>query len=91
MRTQVQSLALLIGLRIQHCYELRCRSQTQLGSLLAVAVAVAVGWQLQLQFNPHDWELPYGTGSALKSKKQTKQTKKLSVEFPSWRNGNKSD
>ena len=29
-------------------HELWCRSQTQLGS----GVAVAVGWQLQLQFNP---------------------------------------
>ena len=39
MRFQVQSLALLSGLRIQHCHELRCRSQMQLGSGIAVAVA----------------------------------------------------
>ena len=32
MRMQVQSLALLSGLRIQHCRELGCRLQTQLGS-----------------------------------------------------------
>ena len=40
MRTQVQSLALLSGLRIRHCLELWCRSQTQLGAGIAVAVAV---------------------------------------------------
>ena len=38
MRTQVQSLALLSGLRIQHCLELWCRSQTWLESHVAVAV-----------------------------------------------------
>ena len=32
-------LALLIGLRIWHCYKLQCRSQMQLGSGIAVAVA----------------------------------------------------
>ena len=31
-------LALLSGLRIQHCLELWCRSQTQLGSYVAAAV-----------------------------------------------------
>ena len=37
MRTWVQSLALLSGLRIWRCLELWCRSQTQLGSCIAVA------------------------------------------------------
>ena len=37
----VQSLVFLIGLRIQHCSELCCRSQTRLGSCIAVAVAQA--------------------------------------------------
>ena len=37
--TQVWSLALLSGLRIWHCRELWCRSQTQLGACVAVAVA----------------------------------------------------
>ena len=41
MRLPVQSLALLGGLRMQHCCELWCRSQTQLGSSVAVAVALA--------------------------------------------------
>ena len=38
MRLQVRSLALLSGLRIQRCPELWCRSQTRLGSDVAVAV-----------------------------------------------------
>ena len=38
MRMQVQSLALLSGLRIWHCHEWWCRSQTRLRSDIAVAV-----------------------------------------------------
>ena len=41
MRTLVQSLALLSGLRVWRCHELWCRSQTWLRSLVAVALAVA--------------------------------------------------
>ena len=37
MRTQIQSLTSLSGLRIQHCHEQWCRSQTQLGFGVAVA------------------------------------------------------
>ena len=44
MRLRVQSLASLNGLRIQHCCELWCRWQTQLGS--------GIGRQLQLQLDP---------------------------------------
>ena len=50
MRLRVQSLALLSGLRIQHCYELWCRLQTQLGSY--IYYDCDVGQQLQLQFDP---------------------------------------
>ena len=39
MRTQVQILAPLSELRIQHCLELWCRSQKRLRSDVAVAVA----------------------------------------------------
>ena len=39
MRTRVQSLALLSGLRIWHCCEPWCRSQGQLRSCVAVAMA----------------------------------------------------
>ena len=41
MRTQVLSLTLISGLRIWHCHELWSRSQTQLGSGVAVAVVQA--------------------------------------------------
>ena len=37
---EVRSLASLSGLRIRHCCELWCRSQTKLRSYVAVAVAV---------------------------------------------------
>ena len=39
MRSQVQSLASLSGLRIWHCCELWCRLQMQLRSGMAVALA----------------------------------------------------
>ena len=48
-RMWVQSLALLIELRIRRGRELWCRLQTQLRPW--VAVAVAVGQQLQLLLN----------------------------------------
>ena len=38
MRRWVRSLASIRGVRIQHCCELWCRSQRQLGSRVAVAV-----------------------------------------------------
>ena len=41
MGMQVQSLASLSGLRIWCCCELLCRSQMQLGSVIAMAVATA--------------------------------------------------
>ena len=43
MRMQVWSLALLSGLRIQHCHELWC-SQTRLGYAISVALAYASGY-----------------------------------------------
>ena len=41
IRFRVWSLASLTGLRIRHCHELWCRSQTRLGSGIAVALAQA--------------------------------------------------
>ena len=38
MRMQVRSPDLVSGLRIQHCCEVQCTSQTQLGSCVAVTV-----------------------------------------------------
>ena len=44
MRTQVQHLASLRGLRIRHCHELWCKLQMRLGSGVAVAVLEAGSW-----------------------------------------------
>lgn len=46
MRMQVPSLVLLSGLRSWCCLELWCRSQTQLGSCVAVALGVGYGSDL---------------------------------------------
>ena len=54
MRTWVQSLASLSGLRLWHCHELWYRSQMQLGSCVAVAVA-------QTNSCSSDWTLTLGT------------------------------
>ena len=51
MRVQVPSLALLSGLRIQRCHVLWCRSQTRLGSHIAVALAVAVAVSVSVASN----------------------------------------
>ena len=64
MRTQVQSLAPLSGLRIWCCWELWCWSETWLGSHVAVAVAVVI--------QSLAWGLPYAMGVALKSKNKKK-------------------
>ena len=67
MRTQVRSLALLSGLRIQCCHELWCRLQT--GSdpmLLWLWCRLAATTPIQ----PLAWEPPFVTGAALKSRKK---------------------
>ena len=73
---QVRSLALFAGLRIWCCHELRCRSQEQLGSGVAVAV-VRLADVAPIQ--PLAWEPPYATGTGLKSKKNKKQKKTQKV------------
>ena len=62
---------LLSGLGIRRCCDLWCRSQTWLGSVIAVAVAGSCNsyWILA-------WEHPYGMGVALKSKKKKKKKRK---------------
>ena len=67
VRLQVQSLALLIELRIWHCCELWCRSQRRLDMMLLwlwyrLAAVAPIG--------PLAWEPPYVLGMALKSKKK---------------------
>ena len=69
MRLQVQSLALISGLRIWHCHELWCRSQTQLSSSMAAAVA---------PLGPLAWEPPYATDAAVKRKKAQKKVHRSS-------------
>ena len=70
---QVLSLALLSGLRIQHCCELWCMSQTQLGSGITVALAQAGGYR-------SNWTPSLGTsiccGVALKRQMTKVETKK---------------
>ena len=70
MRTRVQSLASLIGLRIWYCHELWCRSQTWLGSGIAVAVALDGGYSSD---RPLAWGLPYAACVAVKRQKNKKE------------------
>jgi len=64
MRSWVPSLASLSGLRMRHCRELWCRSQTRLWSCVAMAA---------VPIRPLAWEPPYAAGVALKSKKRRKK------------------
>ena len=70
MRTQVQSLALLSGLRVWRCHKLWCRSKMRLRSYIAVAVCRLAAIALT---GPLAWESPYAAGgAALKSKAKNK-------------------
>ena len=60
MRLQVPSLALLSGLRIQHCRELWCRLQTWLRSRGAVGLVQASGYS-------SDWTPGRGTSICRRS------------------------
>ena len=73
MRIQVQSLASLSGLRIQHCCELWCRSHTQLGSGIVMLWCRPAATTL---IQPLAWEPPDAASAALKSKKKKKENKK---------------
>ena len=73
MRTQVQSLALLRGFRIQRCRELWCRSQTRLGSCVTGAVGL---WHRPAAAAPIQalaWEPPHASSAALKKKTNNAQ------------------
>ena len=66
MRTQVQPLALLSGLKIQCCRELWCSLKTWLDpELLWLWQRPAATALIQ----PLDWEPPYATGAAIKRQK----------------------
>ena len=65
MRIQVQSLASLSGLRMQHGHELWCRLQTQLKSGVTVAVARLAALA---PIRPLAWEHPYAACGPKKKK-----------------------
>ena len=70
MRLQIRSLASLSGLRIWHCHELWCWSQTWLGS------GIAVAWHRPLAIapiTPLAWEPPYAAGATLEKEKRQKK------------------
>ena len=66
-------LALFSGLRIQWC-----RSQSRLGSGIAVALAEAGSFSSNLARNLH---IPGGGGAVLKRKKKKKKKKELFLKF----------
>ena len=71
MRTQVWLLALLSGLRIQHCHELRRSLQTQLRFWVALTI-----WCRLAAADPIQtlvWELPYTTGVTLKRQRKKRK------------------
>ena len=78
MRLWVRSLVLLRGLTIWRCRELWCRSQTQLGSRVAMAVVQAISCSSDLTPS-------LGTSEGVVLKKQTKtknkQTKNNSEKY----------
>ena len=67
MRLQVQSLALLGGLRIWRCCGLWCKSQAWFGSCVAVALAGAYSSDLTPSLEP-----PYAMGTALEKARKKK-------------------
>ena len=75
MRRQVQSLTLLSGLGIWCCGKLWCRSQTQLGSRIAVLLWLWCRLAAAAPIWPLAWEPSYATSLALKRKKTKKQKK----------------
>ena len=73
MRMWVWSLASLSGLRIQHCHELWCRSQTWLRLWCRPA---AIAW-----IRSQAWELPHASDQALK--KDVLDPQNTGLWFPS--------
>ena len=79
LRMWVQAPALLSGLRIRHCCELWCRSQTWLRSCVAVAVAVAVASTCSSDSTPS-----LATSICLRyDPEKAKKKKKVNMEFES--------
>ena len=78
LRTKVWSRALLSGLRIRCCCELRCRSKTQHRSGVAVAV-VGAGSCSSDSIRPLAWELPYAMDAAATPPKKQNDMWKCSL------------
>ena len=70
VRTRIQSLASVSGLRIQRCCQLLCRSQIWLRSGIAMALAWPSATAL-IQLLA--WELLHATGVAIKRKEKGKR------------------
>ena len=70
MRTRVQSLALLSGLKILHCHKLLDPALLWLWYRPAAAASI----------RPLAWESPHAAGGALKRKQTNKQTKGLDLK-----------
>ena len=77
MRTQVRSLASLSGLRVQHCSELWCRSQTRFGSGVAVAVVEASRYSSN---SAPSLGTSIGVGAALKRQQANKNKTKYVIQ-----------
>ena len=73
-RLRVRSPVLLSGVRIRRWHKLWCRSQTWLGSGVAVDVVDSGSCSSNRTLA---WEPPYTEGAALKMTKQTNKQKKL--------------
>ena len=74
-------MALLIGLRIQHCQELWCRLQTQLGPRVAVAVAVAHAGTCRSDLTPSLGTSPCHGCGPKKTKKERKEGRKRNLSI----------
>ena len=83
MRMQVWSLASLSGLRIRHCCELWSRSQTQLGSQVAVTVTKASSCSSDLTPSLETSICHQRSLKETKKKKKKKRTE-LSYSYISW-------
>ena len=75
MRFRVQSLVSLSGLRIRCCHEPWCRSQTWLGSVVAVALAWASGYSS---------DLTPSLGTSICRGCGPKKTKKMLLRTKTW-------
>ena len=85
MRLWVQSLASVSGLRIWHCLEMWCRSQTRLGSGIPVALVLLWLWcrlAATALIRPLAWEPPICHGRGPRNGKKKRPQKKKAGSYP---------